>query len=75
MALRELGAMGNCGCAGCLRTYSRREYYHALKLAFSLLSQLFLELDLCNHTFLNDTTLPLVTVTIWFNKVSSFNPL
>ena len=25
MALRELGAMGNCGCARCLKTYSRRE--------------------------------------------------
>ena len=26
MVLKELGAMGNCGCALCPRTYSRREY-------------------------------------------------
>ena len=26
MSLRELGAMGNCGCAHCLRTNSCRKY-------------------------------------------------
>ena len=40
MALRELSAMGNCGCACCLRTYSRREYNTGCLVGSQTLSQL-----------------------------------